>query len=283
MKYAIAVDSSSDLTQASQIGITDDSINFGVASLKIQAGDRHFVDDANLDVAEMANFLSTYKGRSGSACPSTGEWIEAFGDADEVFGVTITSHLSGSYNSAKVAAEAYEAEHPGAKVHIVDSLSTGPQVWMIAEKMREFIEKGMSFEEIRDALEDYRDNGVKTIFSLESLMNLANNGRVNPMVAKMSGILGIRVVGYATNGELDPQHKVRGEKKALSTIFKCMQETGYQGGYTRIAHVLNEGAALKLKAMIEEAYPTAQVFVNEARGLDSFYAEIGGLILGYEV
>lgn len=284
MKYAIAVDSSSDLTCASQLGLAESGdIGFGVASLKIQAGDRHWVDDADLDVAEMATFLSTYKGRSGTACPSTGAWIEAFNGAKEVFGVTITSHLSGSYNSAKVAAEVYEAENPGAKVHIVDSLSAGPQLWMIAEKMRELIEKGLSFEEIRDGLEDYRDNSVRTIFSLQSLMNLANNGRINPMVAKMSGMLGIRIVGCATNGELDPQHKVRGEKKALATILKDMKESGFSGGKVRIAHVLNEGAALKLKALILEAFPAAQVFINEARGLDTFYAEIGGLILAFEL
>ena len=281
MQHAIAVDSSADLTSAEQLDLADDAIGFGVASLTINAGERHFVDDPSLNVAEMVEYMGSYHGKSGTACPSTGQWISAFKGAREVFGVTITSRLSGSYNSALVAAKAYLEERPDARVHIVDSLATGPQMWLIAEKLRELIKEGLPFEAIQERIEEYRDR-TETMFSLESLNNLANNGRVSPVVAKMAGILGIRVVGFAVDGQLDPQHKVRGEKKALSTILKGMREAGFNGGKARISHVLNEGAALKLKSMIEEAFPGAQVFTNEARGLDSFYAEKGGLIIGFE-
>lgn len=281
MKYAIVTDSSSDLVSADQLGLTDDSIAFGVAPLTIQAGDREWPDVPETDTAEMVNYLAGYHGKSGTACPSTGQWIQAFNGAREVFGVAITSHLSGSYNSALVAKEQYEADNPGARVHIVDSLSTGPQMWMIAEKLRDLVKQGLSFEAIRDEIETYRDN-TELIFSLESLNNLANNGRVSPAVAKIAGILGIRVVGFAENGELDPKNKVRGEKKALSTIVREMAGKGFSGGKVRIGHVFNEPAALKLKEMIEDTFPGAEVSMNPTRALCSFYAERGGLLVGFE-
>ena len=281
MHYAIAVDSSADLSSPEQLGLHSDDISFGIAPMKVHAEDRHFADNGHADIVSMIEYLETFHGKSSTACPSTGEWIEAFKGAKEVFAVTISSNLSGSYNSAVIAAESYMEENPGARVHVVDSLATGPQMWLIAEKLRELMTEGLPFEAIRDRIEDYRAHS-DTMFSLESLNNLANNGRVSPLVAKMTGMLGIRIVGFATNGELDPAHKARGEKKTLSTILKGMRERNYHGGKARIAHVLNEGAAVKLKSMIEEAFPSAQVFINETRALDSFYAERGGLIIGFE-
>lgn len=281
MNHSIVVDSSSDLTSSAQLDLEGKPVGFGVAPLTIQAGDRSWPDVPGTDIVGMVDYLASYHGKSGTACPSTGQWIEAFSGAREVFGVAITSRLSGSYNSALVAKEQYEADNPGARVHIVDSLSAGPQMWMIAEKLRDLIAQGLPFESIRDEIEAYRDR-TELIFSLESLTNLANNGRVSPAVAKIAGILGIRVVGFAEDGQLDPKNKVRGEKKALSAILKEMAGRGFNGGKVRISHVLNEPAAVKLKAMIEEAFPSAQVSMNAARALCSFYAERGGLLVGFE-
>ncbi len=281
MYYSIVVDSSADLTSASQLNLEGTDIGFGVAPLTIQAAGREWRDVLGADVKEMVDFLADYHGKSGTACPSTGEWIKAFNGAREVFGVAITSHLSGSYNSALVAKEQYEAENPGARVHIIDSLSTGPQMWLIAEKLRELMLAKLPFETIRDEIEAYRES-TELIFSLESLNNLANNGRVNPAVAKIASVLGIRVVGLAENGELDPRNKVRGEKKALATIIKELQRKNCNGGKIRISHVFNEPAALKLRDMIAEAFPTAQISLDPARALCSFYAERGGLLVGFE-
>lgn len=282
MSYAIVADSSADLVSAADLGLENSPISFKVAPLKILAGDREWVDDGSNDIEDMVEFLSTYKGKSGTACPSLGEWIEGFNNADFAFGIAITSQLSGSYESAMIAKNTYEAENPGRRVHIVDSLSTGPHMRLIAEKLRALIEEELPFEEIRDRIEDYRDN-TKLVFMLESLNNLANNGRVSPAVAKLTGMLGIRIVGRATDGTLDPAYKCRGEKKALATIVKEMATQGFQGGKVRIAHVLNEGAAVTLKEKILEAFPTAQIEMYGARGLDSFYAEKNGLLVGYEI
>lgn len=274
MNYKIVVDSSADLLEL-------EGVSFASAPLKIQAGAREFVDDAKLNVGEMVEYLKHYTGRSGTACPSAGEWIDAFGDAECVFCITITSNLSGSYNSAMVAKGEYEATHPGRRVEVLDSLSTGPEMGLMAEKIRELAEQGADFDSICEKVRTYADS-VELLFTLGSLNNLANNGRVNPAVAKVCGVLGIRIVGKATDGRLDPRHKCRGEKRSIQQMVAMMKELGYQGGKIRISHCLNPNGAEAMCQAIRAQWPDAPIAVGEARGLVSFYAELNGILVAIE-
>ena len=275
MKFKIVADSSADIPVIK-------SIPFESVPLKIVTDVKEYVDDAALDVAGMVADLLKYKGKSGTACPGPGEWVASFGDAEYVFCVTITSNLSGSYNSACVAKEQYEAAHPDRKVCIIDSWSAGAEMYMIVEKLEELILAGKSFDEIREEITDYASN-VHLIFSLESLQNLANNGRVNPTVAKIAGVLGIRQVGIASDiGTLQPLYKSRGEKKAIADILKVMKDLHYAGGKVLIHHCLNENAAQQVKEQILQLYPSAEIKLGHTRGLCSFYAEKGGLMIGFE-
>ena len=118
---------------------------------------------------------------------------------------------------------------------------------------------------------------------LESVKNLANNGRVSPFIAKAVGILGFRIVGKASDkGELEQLGKYRGEKKALAAIVQNMKRAGYSGGNVRIGHCKNEKAAVRLKEAIQENYHNAAIQIYRSRGLCSFYAEKGGLMIGFE-
>ncbi len=275
MKIKIVADSSADLRT------TEDGSVVSVP-LKIMTNDKEYIDDENLDVKVMTDELASYRGKSGSACPGVGDWLEAFGDADWVFAVTITSNLSGSYNSAKVAKETYEEEHPGKKVFVFDSLSAGPELKLIVEKIQELLEKGKEFEEICKQVLEY----MKTtflVFSLKSLTNLANNGRVSPAVAKIAGILGIQVVGIASEvGTLEQKEKARGEKKAILTVWKHIKELGYKGGKIRIDHCFNMDAVSQLVQMIKSEFKHADIKIGVTGGLCSFYAEQGGMLVGFE-
>ncbi|MBQ7876135.1 MAG: DegV family protein [Clostridia bacterium] len=274
MTYKIVSDSSSNI-------FTWDKIPYATVPLKILSSEKEYVDNSSLDVAGMVEDLKTVKGATKTACPSTGEWLDAFEGADCIFAITLTSNLSGCYNSACIARDQYIEEHPASKVHVVDSLSTGGEMHLIIEKITELIEMGKEFEEIVKEIEEYKDT-TRLIFSLQSLTNLARNGRVSPAVAAIAGVLGIRVVGSATDGRLDPTDKVRGEKKALSTIYANMKKCGYKGGKVRINHCLNPESAETLKEKILSEYPNADVSIVSCTALCSFYAEAGGLIIGYE-
>ena len=200
----IVADSSANLMKRRKVP-------FAAAPLKIIAGEREFVDDEMLDLEDMGAHLSSYKGRSQTSCPNPDDWLRAFGDAEEVYCVAITSGLSGSYNAACIAKEMYVEAHPGRRVHVIDSLSAGPELTLMVHKLEELIVEGKSFEEITEFMPGYQKQ-TGLLFSLECLNNFAANGRVSPAVAKLAGVLGIRIVGKASDaGTLEPTDKCRGE------------------------------------------------------------------------
>ena len=274
MKFRIVADSSSNV-------LAMDGVNYTTVPMKVVA-DKEYVDDAQLNLAEMVEGLRNHKGKSGSSCPNVGEWLEAFEDAEYVFGLTITKHLSGSYNAAQQAAETYMEEHPDRKVFIVDSLSTGPAMMMIVDKILECQANGDDFETTKAKVLEY-NNHNHTLFCLESMMNLARNGRVPMAVAKIAGMLGIRVVGDVEGGEITPVHKPRGAKKATQALVEMMQERGFQdGNLLRIAHCFAEEQALALRDAAKEIWPNLRFKLEPTTALCSFYAEAGGLIIGFE-
>lgn len=274
MKYRIVADSSSNVHSMGDSWYT-------TVPMKVVAA-KEYVDNAELDLAEMVDDLKHHKGKSGSSCPNVGEWLEAFGDAEYVFGITITKHLSGSYNAAKQAADTYMEEHPGRKVFIFDSLSTGPEMMMIVDKIRQCEAAGDDFETTKAKVLDY-NNHNHTLFCLESMTNLARNGRVNPAVAKIAGMLGIRVVGDVEGGEITPVHKPRGARKATQVLVEMMKERGfYDGALLRIAHCFAEMPALALRDAVLAEFPNTRFVLEPTTALCSFYAEAGGLIIGFE-
>ena len=275
MDVKIVMDSAGDLKEM-------EGVEFSNVPLKIVAGEREFVDDATTNVEEMVEYMSGFVGKSSTACPSAGEYLEAFGDAEDVYCVTITSGLSGSYNSAAIAAQTYREQHPGRRVHVFDSLSAGPEMTLVAEKIRELVQQKLPFEKIVSMVEEYN---LKTqlAFSLESLHNLAQNGRVPVAVAKLAGILSLRLVGKASDeGTLQPTGKARGDQKVPGELLKQLISLGYNGGRVRIHHCCNLPSAEKLKAAILEKFPKASIIIHKTGALCSYYAEKGGMLVGFE-
>lgn len=271
----IIADSSADVLEL-------DGMNFASVPLKIMTNDNEYVDNAELDVVRMVDELLNYSGKSSTACPGIGDWLDAFGDAKYIFCVTITSGLSGSYNSAEAARMQYEEQYPDRHVFVIDSLSAGPELKLIIEKLHELIAEGKEFDEICSLIKEYQKH-TALIFALESLTNFANNGRVSPLLAKAVGLLNIRIVGKASEvGQLEPLSKPRGEKKALLTLMDFLHNLNYNGAKLRIGHCFNEPAALKLKEMILEKFASANIEIYPLRGLCSFYAENGGILIGFE-
>ncbi|MBE6653227.1 MAG: DegV family EDD domain-containing protein [Ruminococcaceae bacterium] len=274
-KIKIVADSSCDLFQLK-------NVDFSCAPMKLITDEQEFIDDPTLNVEEMVHHFDTYKGKSKSSCPNTGDWLEAFGDADDIFCVTITSGLSGSYNSACAAKQIYEAEHEGTRVFVLDSLSAGPEITLLIDKLEESIAQNMPYEDICNSITEYQKK-TGLVFMLKSLKTFANNGRVSPLVAKLVGIAGICVVGKASDqGTLEPLQKCRGEQRSLEALVAHLESDGYRGGRIWIGHCLNEAAALRLKELILQKFEHAQILIHKFRGLCSFYAEKGGVLAGYE-
>lgn len=259
-----------------------DGVCFASAALSIHAGEHFFLDDENLNTSEMMDHMAAHKGKSGTACPSPESWLNAFEGADEIYVVTMTSQLSGTYGSAMVARDIYLQTHPEAKIHVFDTLTTGPEMRLLLEKIAEWIGEGREFEEICRAGEEYMSS-THLLFYLESLHNLAQNGRVSMLAASAIGILGIRILAKASaEGTIETIEKCRGEKKAQSALVQQMLKAGYCGGKVRISHAENPAAALHLQVELHSRFPQADIKVYPCGGLCSYYAERGGILVGFE-
>lgn len=275
MNFKLVADSSANVFSMPDVA-------YSSVPMKIITTQAEYVDTPALDVKEMVEQIRVTKGKSGTSCPNMRDWLDAFDGADRVFAVTITSNLSGSHASCVQAAADYEEANPDAKVCVIDSLSAGPELGLILERIRSRILEGWEYERIVEDVRAYQGH-THLAFSLESLTNFARNGRVDPAVAKIAGVLGIRVVGVASEaGTLEPLHKCRGEKKALTAIFTEMKARGYRGGRVRIANCFNLPAAQQMEALIKAEFADAMVEHEECSALCSFYAERGGLLVGFE-
>ncbi|MFR5405680.1 MAG: DegV family protein [Oscillibacter sp.] len=144
----LIADSSANLTMLE--GVTYQSV-----PMTIRAGERDFVDDETLDTHELLDYLAAHNGKSGTACPSLDGWLKAFEGADEIFVITITSSLSGTCASAMAARDVYLQSHPEVKIHIFDTLSTGPEMQLLAEKLAELHAKGLPFDVVCEKAQEY--------------------------------------------------------------------------------------------------------------------------------
>lgn len=275
MNVKIITDSASNM-------LALDGVPFASVPLRIVTDQKEYIDHTELDVQQMVQELHSYSGRSQTACPGMGDWLQAFEDYERIFCVTIISRLSGSYNAAMAAKREYEESHPGRKVFVLDSYSAGPEMKLLLNELKEMVLEGKDFDTICREIQEYKNQHTSLVFSLQSLRNLANNGRVSPAAAKICGIVGIRVVGDVNEEGLHPTDKCRGEKKVISELLRNMKRLGYHGKRVLIDHCYNENGAMQLKDLIQKEYPQAEISVNKTRGLCSFYAEKGGLMVGFE-
>lgn len=275
-KIKIIADSSCDMLEVK-------GLDFKSVPLTIMTTEKTFIDNAEIDIVDMLEYLSVYKGRSYTSCPSVDEWLMSYEGGDEIFVVTLSSNISGTYNSAMTAASLYLEKNPEAKIHIFDTLSAGPEVRMAVDKIAESVQCGLSFEKICTITEEYM-NRTKIFFALESFHNFAQNGRVNKIMATVGKALGVRIMAKASDkGKIAIVQKYLGKKKMLNGFLEQLEAVSYAGGKVYIAHCQNEKTANALADSILSKFPDAEIKIYPTRGLCSYYAEKGGILMGFEV
>lgn len=278
MKYGIVVDSSCDLRL---IPGEEENLIYRRTPLRLRLDEKEWIDDDSLDTAVFMKELAECS-HSGSAAPSPQEWYQFYMQADEIFAITITSVLSGSHNSAALARQMALEEQPDKKIFLLDSMSTGPEMTLLVYRIRECIKKGMVFEQIVTEITEYRKR-TRLLFALESLDNLVKNGRVSKLQGIMAGILGIRILGRAsTEGTLEILQKCRGKQMVYDKLVKHMLSDGYRGTKIVISHCFQEEMAQYIHSLIRQHFPTCQIEIMPTAGLCSYYAERGGILVGYD-
>ncbi len=255
---------------------------FAFVPLTIHCEGKEFTDTPELDLDQMLSTLRKTKESSSTSCPNMQDWLDAFGEAEEIYAVAITGTLSGSYNAAEQAKKAYLEEHPFAKVHVINTLSAGPEMTLIVERLAALKNSGCSFEETVAGITAYCKK-TKLAFCLESVQNFARNGRISVAKAKLVGALGVRIVGRASDeGTLQQEHLCRGAGKGLQMLMNEILQNGYRGGRLMIHHCRNEKAAIALKNSLKNQFEFADISIRHNGALCSFYAEEGGILVGYE-
>ena len=207
MVRRVVVDSSANLF----VSGTQDIVS---VPMKVRVGEREFPDDENLDVGELIEAFSDEAAESSTSCPNIAEWTSAFAGADEIVALALTSKISGGFNSAQAAAKHYLFDHPEVKVFVLDSLTTGPELELLAQHANELAQSDMDFDDLTHELRRYASR-THLMFSLERIDNFVRNGRVSPIVAKVAGVLGVRIVGQASE-ECSTR---RAERSARSSSF----------------------------------------------------------------
>ena len=277
-KWNIVSDSCCDLMN---METEENNIAFSTVPFILQVGEKEFIDDENLNTAELIEAVANCKEAAKSACPSPETWLAHFRRPGPVFALTISSNLSGSYQSACIARDMILEEEPDKQVTIFDSRSTGPELVMMIARLAERIRENIPFEKIAEDVQALADR-THVAFALCSFDNLVKNGRVSRLAGFVAGKLGLWGVGIASDeGRIVVKTKVRGAQKAIGAIIEDMKERAFESGHVVISHCFNEEMALRLKDKIMQTWDKAQVCIIPTRGLDSFYAEKGGLIIAY--
>lgn len=276
MKFKIIVDSSSNLLNSYYQDKKD--VAFKVVPLTIRIGQEEFIDNDELDVNRMLDVLRLNDGGQ-SSCPSPNDYLRELDEAEYSFIITITSKLSGSFNSACVARTMCKnPEH----VFVIDSKGTAGSIVLIAEKLFELIKEDKEFSVITNEITAYR-NSINLLFALDRFDNLVRNGRMSKLTAFIAEKIAIKPLCYADDGEIKIKEKIRTFrgviKRMTHYIGKMCEDTTNK--ICIIAHTRNESAALELKKDIEENYHFKEVRVMENRGLCAFYALEGGLIVTF--
>ena len=279
MSYIIVGDSCTDTNDE-----LEQTLELHKVPLTLQIEDYHVVDDENFNQIEFIEKMHASLECPKSACPSPQEYLDVYEKSDEVYVVTLSSELSGSYNSARLAQRDYEKMYPNKKITVVDSRSASGGQTLIALKVKELKEKGLSFEEVKKRVIKFR-NEMQTKFVLESVENLKKNGRLLKLTAALCEALNIKPVLYSQNdGEIHKLTQARGMKKALAKMIDAVSQDAKDTKHKilSIAHCNNRERAEYVKRLVfEHGLVFKDVIILETGGVSTLYANQGGIIISY--
>ena len=277
MAYKIIGDSCTDITEEMK---KEGTVSLVPLTLTIE--EEEFIDDETFDQKEFLAKMKASPECPKSACPSPERYMQEFEGQEECYVITLSSKLSGSYNSAVLAKEMYLEEHPDAKIEIVDSRSASSGQVLLAMKIKEFKENGLSFEEVTKKITEFRKT-METRFVLESLENLRKNGRLSRVTYTICNVLNIRPVMRADDGEIVKVDQVRGHNKALMRMVEHIAEDAKSAmkDIVVIAHCNNRERAELVKREILKRVPIKKSFIVETAGVSTLYANNGGIIVSY--
>lgn len=278
MSFHIVCDSCTDLTE--------EDLKKGcytLVPLTLLVDGEEIIDDETFDQADFLAKVAASKESVKSACPAPESYMEAYSKADDIYVVTLSAELSGSYNSAVLGKNLYEEENGIKNIHVVNSRGAATTQVLIARKLNEYASQGMPFEEVVDKIEEYTTS-LRTYFVLETLEVLRKNGRLSRLSATIAGALNIKPVMIGTrDGVIQKAAQARGMKKALAKMVEHMGSEGRDltGRQFVISHCNCYERAVYVKELIKKHLHAEDIDIVDTKGVSSLYACDGGIIVSY--
>lgn len=277
MDYKIIVDSCGELTkEMKQSGV------FESAALSMEVGGERIIDDDTFDQKDFLARVAAAKDCPKSSCPSPEVYMEKYHcDADRVYAVTLSAELSGSYNSAELGKNLYMEEYGEKQIYVFNSRSASVGETLIALKVQECEEAGMTFEQVIETVESYIE-GQNTYFVLENLDTLRKNGRLTGLKSLVAGALNIKpVMGSTPEGTICQLGQARGMKKALAKMVGHVVDDAANSKekILAISHCNCPNRAKEVQSMLLERMEVEASFILDTAGISSMYANDGGVII----
>lgn len=275
MSFKIVVDSCCELPEE----YLQDAA-FQIVPLGLEVGEYQIQDDENFDQSEFLKKVAEYPKCPKSSCPSPERFREAYRtDAERVYVITLSSHLSGSYNSAVLGMNLYREKYGKKQIHVIDSESASCGETQIAMKLIELEKQGLTFDEIVKQIEDFRSN-IHTYFVLDNLETLRKNGRLTGVKALVASTLNIKPIMAGEKGNIVQRGQSVGMKKALRRMAELILE---EAGNTKqrtlmITHCNAPERAESLRKLLMEKAEFKSCLIMDTRGVSSMYANDGGVI-----
>ncbi len=278
MSYLILCDSCTDFTPEMEA----DS-HFVRIPLTLHIGDHDIIDDETFDQKDFLSRVAAYPDCPKSSCPGPEKFSDYFEQADEIYIVTLSSHLSGSFNSARLAIQMYHETHPDKKLHAFDSKSASAGQSLIALEIQKRAEQGMDFANIVSETEAFLDS-MGTKFVLETLEHLRKNGRLSNLTATLVNVLNLKLVMSSDgNGQIEKYGQGRGMKKAILKMAEAVAGDAIDPAKRTlyISHCNNPERAKEVKKAILSQVAFQNVIIAETGGVSSLYAADGGIVVAY--
>ena len=278
MSFHIVCDSCTDLTE--------EDFKKGCYTwvpLTLLVDGEEIIDDETFDQADFLAKVAASKDGAKSACPAPESYMEAYEKADDIYVVTLSAELSGSYNSAVLGKNLYEEEKGQKNIYVVNSRGASSTQTLVARKIYEYASTGMPFEEVVEKIEEYTTS-LRTYFVLETLEVLRKNGRLSRLSATIAGALNIKPVMIGTReGVIQKAAQARGMKKALAKMVEHMGSEGrdLSGRSFVVAHCNCYDRAVYVKELIKKHLHAEDIDIVDTNGVSSLYACDGGIVVAY--
>lgn len=279
MDYKIIVDSCCDLPTCYK-----NNEYFQIAPLTIDIDGFKIVDDITFNQKTLIQKMKESSNAPKTSCPSPESYMQAYDcEASDIYCITLSSKLSGSYNSAVLGKKLYEEEKGQKNIYVIDSCSASSGETILALKILEFVQSKMKFDEVIENINKFKSE-MTTMFVLESLDNLRKNGRLNNIQATLANVLNIKPIMAGTrDGQIEKLEQVRGMKRALSRMVEIVTNSSknIEQKLLCIAHCNCYQRASDLKLQFEQKCNFKDIMIVDTAGISSVYANDGGIVIAY--